>query len=82
LNPAEKWEKALDVSGVQGIIAIGGTYGLLGENSVKFFTLGSVLRGVLGREWDVPFKDHTGYVFAFCPRANVMAVAEDPMGWR
>jgi len=77
LDPAEKWEKALDVPGVQDVIAIGGTYGLLWEDSVKFFTLGSVLRGVPRREWDVPLKDSTGYVFAFYPRANIMAVATD-----
>jgi len=81
LDPAEKWEKTFDVPGVQGIIANGGTCGFLGEDSVKFFTLGSVSRGVPGREWDVPLKDYTGHVFAFYPRANIMAVAEELMAW-
>jgi len=81
LDPAEQWEKALDMPGFPDIIAIGGTYGLLGKDYVKFFILGSVSRGVPGREWDVPLKNYTGYVFAFYPRANIMAVAENSMAW-
>jgi len=80
-DPAEKWERVLDLSSIQDAVAIGDTYGLLWEDSVKFFTFGSVSRGVPGREWDVSFKGHGGHVLAFCPRANVMAVAEDLMAW-
>jgi len=75
LDPAEKWERVLDVSGIQDAVTIGDTY------AVKFFTLGSVLRGVPEREWGVLFKGDSGHVLTFYPRVDVMAVAEDSMAW-
>jgi len=51
---AEKWDKVLDIDGVLEVTAVGSTYGILGRDSVKFFTLlMSVSRGIPRIEWDV-----------------------------
>ena len=44
LDPAEKWDKSLDVSTILEAVVVSGTYGILWVNSIKFFTLGSVSR--------------------------------------
>jgi len=50
---AEMWDKVLDIDGVLEVTAVSGTYGILGRDSVKFFALMSVSRGIPRREWDV-----------------------------
>ena len=77
MNPAEKWDKTLDVSALlNSIVVASGTYGILWRDSVKFFTLGSVSRGIPRREWDISFKVFEALKFTFYPQANVMAVVE------
>jgi len=73
---AEKWDKVFDVDSVLETTTVSGTYGILGRDSVKFFTLGSVSRGIPRREWDVSFKDHEARFFTFCPQADILAVVE------
>lgn len=77
MDPAEKWEKALRVQDIQEAIAVSGTYGILWKNSIKFFTLGSVSRGIPGREWDIPLEGLKAKIFTFYPQANIVAVVEE-----
>ena len=74
LDPAEKGDKVLyHVSVVQLITIVNGMYGFLSRNAIKFFTLGSVSRGIPEREWDIPFKGFYARTFTFCPQANIVA---------
>ena len=56
-------------------IAVSGVHGLWWEDRVRFFTLGSISRGIPRREWDIPLKDIETFAFTFYPRANVVAIA-------
>ena len=76
MDPAEKWEKVLVLDSLKSIIVVGGTCGILWSDSVKFFTLGSVSRGILSREWRISFEHFEALRFTFCPQADVMAVVE------
>ena len=76
-DPAQKWDWVLDVSDIREGVAVSGVYGLLWKNSVKFFTLGSVSRGIPGREWDISFKHLEAKTFTFYPQANIMAIVEE-----
>ena len=58
-------------------LVVGGTFGILGENLVKFITLGSISRGIPSKEWDFPFEDLEAFDFSFYPRANVLAIVEE-----
>ena len=76
MDPAEKRRKILHVFNINEAIAVGGTYGILWEKSVKFFTLGSVSRGIPGRVWDISLKGLKTRTFTFYPQANIMALVE------
>ena len=76
LNPAEKWTESLcGHDWYPEVIAVSGVLGLCWEEFVKFFTLGSISRGIPRREWDIPFKGIQVHAFAFYPRADVLAIA-------
>lgn len=78
MDPAEKWDKVLyHVSSIRAATVVSGTYGILWKNSIKFFTLGSVSRDILGREWDIPLKHFVARTFTFYPQANVVAIVEE-----
>ena len=77
MDPAEKWDRVFDVSGIQDAIAVSGTFGILWRDSVRFFTLGSRSRGIPRREWDISLKHVEASAFTFYPQANVMAVVEE-----
>ena len=77
LDPAEEWERVLDVSPSPMAVAVSGTYGVLCRDSVEFFTLGSVSRGIPKREWEISLEHLDASIFTFYPRANVMAVVEE-----
>ena len=77
LEHAEKWVKDLRVSAIRQINVVSGTYGILWMDSVKFVTLGSVLRGIPGREWDISLKHLRASIFTFYPHADVLAVVEE-----
>ena len=77
MDPAEKWDMVLDVSGIQEAFVVNGTYGILWRNSVRFFTLGSVSLGIPRREWGFPLQHVEASTFTFCPQANIMVVVEE-----
>ena len=78
LDPAEKWDKSFDVSSADNsIVVVSGTYGILSKDSAKFFTSGSVSRGIPRREWEISFEHFDALKFAFHPQADVMAVVEE-----
>lgn len=77
LGHAEKWVKDVRVSTIREINVVSGTYGILWMDSVKFVTLGSVLRGIPGREWDISLKHPRASIFTFYPQADVLAVVEE-----
>jgi len=77
LDPVEKWDMVVDVSGVQEAIAVNGTYGILWRNLVRFFTLGSVSLGIPRREWGIPLQHVEASTFTFYPQANIMAFVEE-----
>ena len=77
LDPAEKWDKSLDVSTILEAVVVSGTYGILWVNSIKFFTLGSVSRGIPKREWEIPLEHTEASIFTFYPQANVVAIVEE-----
>jgi len=78
LDHAKKWDKTLHhVDDIQNATAVGGTYGILWKNAIKFFTLGSVSRGIPEREWDIPLKNYEARIFTFYPQADIMAVEEE-----
>ena len=82
LAPLEEWEMTIrgDSWGPIDVSVVGGVCGLLWKDLVKFFLLGSVSRGIPGREWNVLLGDFEASAFTFYPRANVMAVVEkEPM---
>jgi len=80
LGPTEKHSEALPFSVMHEVVAVCGTYGLSGENSIKFFTLGSVSRGIPWKEWDIFLEGLEAKAFTFYPQANIVAVAE-AVGW-
>ena len=77
MDPAEKWDRVFDMSGIQDAIAVSGTYGILWRDLVRFFTLGSESLGIPRREWDIPLKHVEASTFTFYPQANIMAVVEE-----
>ena len=77
MDPVEKWDMVLDVSGIQEAIPVGGTYGILWRNSVGFLTLGSVSLGIPRREWGIPLQHVEASTFTFYPQANIMAIVEE-----
>jgi len=74
LGPTET--NNLPFSAAHEAIAVCGTYGISWNNSIKFFTLGSVSRGIPWKEWDVFLGGIKVHTFAFHPQANILAVAE------
>ena len=77
LDPAEEWDDDLPSSAYKAANLVGGTFGILWKNSVKFITLGSISRGIPRKEWDVSLKDLEASTFSFYPRANVLVVVEE-----
>jgi len=63
---------------VNEAIAVCGTYGIPSNNSIKFFTLPSVSRGIPWEEWDIFLEDTAAQIstFTFYPQANILAVAD------
>lgn len=57
-----------------------GLHGLHWKGRLEFFTLGPTSRGIPSREWDILLEDIDTRAFAFCPRANVIAVAGNVVG--
>ena len=76
LDPAEKWDRVFDVSGIQDALAVSGTCGILWRDSVRFFNLGSGSRGIPRREWSILLKHVEASTFTFYPQANIMAIVE------
>ena len=52
-----------------------GVYGLRRGDRIEFLVFGSTPRGIPRREWGVPLKDIDFCAFAFCPQADVLAIA-------
>jgi len=76
LDLVERRSEGCPVSIVHETLAVSGTFGILSGHSVKFFTLGSVSRGIPRKEWDISFEDFEAETFTFYPQANIMAVVE------
>ena len=76
LEPTEKHNEVLPFSAAREATAVCGTYGISWDNSIKFFTLGSVSRGIPRGEWDISLEGFEADAFAFYPQANILAVAE------
>ena len=81
MDSAGKWDRVVDVSGIQEAIVVSETYGILLRDSARFFTLGSGSLGIPRREWEIPLKHAETGAFTFYPQANVMAVIEE-LAWR
>ena len=77
MDPAEKSDKVIHhVRNIRKVTVVSGTYGILSwSNTIKFFTLGSVSRGIPRREWEISFLALNISTFTFCPQANVVATA-------
>ena len=76
LNPVEEWDVDLESLACEAVNVVGGTVGILLEDSVKFITLGSILRGIPRKEWDIPLGDFESFYFAFCPRTDLLVIVE------
>ena len=74
MDPTEKRNEVLPDA--YEAIAVSGTYGISLDDSIKFFTLGSVSRGIPWEEWDIFLEGIEPYLFTFYPQANILAVAE------
>ena len=77
MDSVEKWDRVVDVSGIQEAFAVSETYGILLRDSARFFTLGSGSLGIPRREWEIPLNPAEVDAFTFYPQANVMAVIEE-----
>ena len=77
LDPIEQWDGDLHSSTYEATDVVGGTFGILWKDSAKFITLGSTSQDIPRKEWDVPLGDFESCYFAFCPRANVLAIVEN-----
>ena len=76
LEPIEEWHKELPPANRRRFGVVGGTFGILLDNSAEFITLGSFSRGIPRKEWDVPLGDIEAFHFTVCPRANALVVLE------
>ena len=76
LDPVEEWDEDFHSPPYKAVEVVGGTFGILFENSAKFITLGSISRGIPRKKWDLLFGDFKSFSFTFYPRANVLAVLE------
>ena len=77
IDPREKLTKELGDRDPE-IVVIGGVYGYRLDNCVSFFGMGSSLRDIPRREWQIPLGDIEARDFAFYPPANVLAIAVNP----
>ena len=81
LDPLDEWKMTIrgDSWGPIDVSFVNGVCGLLWKDSVRFFLLGSVSRGIPGRAWMILFRGFEASAFTFNPMANVMAVVgEEP----
>lgn len=74
---AEPYHEVLPFSTWHRTVVVCGTCGISWENSIKFYTLGSVSRGIPWKEWDITLEGLETKVFTFYPESDIIAIAEE-----
>ena len=68
LQAPEDCKVSMTASGVHAVV----------DASVRLFTLGSALRGIPYKEWEIPFPITSGNNYSFFPDAGIIAL----VGWQ
>lgn len=76
LDPIEEWSEDFQPPRHISTEVVSGTLGILWKHSAKFFTLGSISRGIPKKEWNISFEHLEACRFTFYPQANVLAITE------